>query len=84
MYFLLCTASAFLGDPGRVAELFRTPDLHAALFVAFFMVNDPPTSPHNSRDQLWYGAIVAAASLVVFDLVGAAPHGVHERSVGCA
>ena len=71
-YFLLCTVSAFLGDPGRVAELYRTPDLHAAIFFAFFMLNDPPTSPPKSRDQLWYGAIVAVVSFAVFELVGAA------------
>jgi len=71
-YFLLFTVSAFVGDPGRVAELFRAPDLHAALFFAFFMVTDPPTSPPKARDQLMYGAVVAVVSYAVFELVGAA------------
>jgi len=71
-YFLLFTMSAFLGDPGRVAELYRAPDLNAALFFAFFMVTDPPTSPPKSRDQLVYGAIVAVVAFAVFELVGAA------------
>ncbi len=71
-YFFLCTAVAFFGNAASVAELFRTPDLQAALFFAFFMVNDPPTSPPSSRGQLWYGAGVAVASLVVLWLTGAA------------
>ena len=51
-YYLLFTVTAFVGDPARVAELFRAPDLHAALFFAFFMVTDPPTSPPKQRDQI--------------------------------
>jgi Na+-translocating ferredoxin:NAD+ oxidoreductase RnfD subunit len=70
-YFLLFTVSAYLGDPARVAEIYRTPDLHAALFFGFFMVTDPPTAPPRSRDQIVFGLIVAAASYAVFELVGA-------------
>jgi hypothetical protein len=44
-YYLLFTLTAFIGDPRRVAAIYRAPDLHAALFFAFFMVTDPPTSP---------------------------------------
>jgi Na+-translocating ferredoxin:NAD+ oxidoreductase RnfD subunit len=72
IYYLLITVTAFMGDPARVAELFRAPDLHAALFFAFFMVTDPPTSPPAHRDQLVYGAIVAVASVAAFELIGAA------------
>ena len=72
VYYLLFTISAFAGDPGRVAELYREPDLHAALFFAFFMVTDPPTSPPKARDQLVFGALVAVVSYGVFELVGAA------------
>jgi Na+-translocating ferredoxin:NAD+ oxidoreductase RnfD subunit len=71
LYFLLATVMAFVGDSARVAELYRAPDLHAALFFAFFMLTDPPTSPPKQRDQLVYGAIVAVASFAVFQLVGA-------------
>jgi Na+-translocating ferredoxin:NAD+ oxidoreductase RnfD subunit len=71
-YYLLVTGTAFIGDPGRVAELYRAPDLHAALFFAFFMVTDPPTSSPKHRDQLIYGAMVAVVSYAVFELVGAA------------
>jgi len=70
-YFLLFTLAAFVGDPGRVAEIFRTPDLQAALFLGFFMVTDPPTSPARPRHQVQFGAIAAAASFAVFELWGA-------------
>ena len=71
-YYLLVTITAFVGDPSKVAALYRAPDLHAALFFAFFMVTDPPTSPPKQRDQLVNGAIVAVASYAVFELIGAA------------
>jgi len=71
-YFLLFTLTAFLGDAGKVAEIFRAPDLHAALFFAFFILTDPPTSPVTYRDQLVCGVIVAVASYAVFQWVGAA------------
>jgi Na+-translocating ferredoxin:NAD+ oxidoreductase RnfD subunit len=71
-YYALFTVSAFLGTPARVAELYRAPDLQAALFFAFFMVTDPPTSPPRSRDQLIYGVIVAVVSYLAFELIGAA------------
>ena len=66
VYYLLFTATSFVGNPASVAELYRAPDLHAVLFFAFFMVTDPPTSPPKHRDQLLYGAIVAAVSYAVF------------------
>lgn len=71
-YFLLVTISAFLERAERVAELFRAPDVNAALFFAFFMVTDPPTSPPKHRDQLVYGGLVAVVSFAAFELVGAA------------
>lgn len=71
-FYLLFTLAAFVGEPARVAGLYRAPDLHAALFYAFFMVTDPPTSPPKPRDQITYGAIAAVASYAVFELLGAA------------
>ena len=71
-YYLLVTATAFLGEPGRVAELYRVPDLNAALYFAFFMVTDPPTSPPKQRDQLINGVVVAVVSYAVFEFIGAA------------
>ena len=70
-YFTLATLAAFAGDPGHVAELYRAPDLHAALFLAFLMVTDPPTSPPKRTDQFVYGAIAGVASYAVFAVIGA-------------
>lgn len=72
VYYLLCTATTFVGNPAHVAELYRAPDLHAALFFAFFMVTDPPTSPPKRRDQIVFGIVVAVVSFAVFETVGAA------------
>jgi Na+-translocating ferredoxin:NAD+ oxidoreductase RnfD subunit len=70
VYFLIFTTAAFLGDTARVAEIFRAPDLHAALFFAFFMLTDPPTSPTRYRDQIWFGVLVAATSAACFLVFG--------------
>ena len=71
-YYLLFSLTAFLGDPSGVAEVFRTPDLQAVLFFAFFILTDPPTSPVKYRDQLLCGVIVAAVSYAAYEWVGAA------------
>jgi Na+-translocating ferredoxin:NAD+ oxidoreductase RnfD subunit len=71
-YFLLFTVMAFGGDPRLVAEIFRSPDVNAVLFFAFFILTDPPTSPAKYRDQILYGVIVATASFAIFELLGAA------------
>lgn len=71
-YFALFTLTAFLGNPGKVAEIFRAPDLHAVLFFAFFILTDPPTSPVKYPDQLVCGVIVAVVSYAIFEWLGAA------------
>jgi Na+-translocating ferredoxin:NAD+ oxidoreductase RnfD subunit len=69
-YLALFTLVAFVGDPARVAEVFRAPDINAALFFAFFMLSDPPTSPARYRDQVWFGVIVAAACVAIYLTLG--------------
>lgn len=71
-FYLLFTATAFAGDAARVAEVFRSPDLQAALFFAFFILTDPPTSPITYRDQIVCGVIVAVVSYAVLMGIGAA------------
>jgi len=66
-YYLLFTIASFVGDPGHVAGIYRAPDLHMALFFAFFMVTDPPTSPPKQRDQIVFGVIVAVTSFAIFE-----------------
>jgi len=72
VYFVLFTATTFAADPARVAEIFIAPDVHAALFFAFFILTDPPTSPTRPADQIACGAIVAIVSYAVFEWLGAA------------
>lgn len=74
IYFACFTVAAFVGRPGHVAEVFRAPDLQAALYFALFILTDPPTSPVRHRDQLICGAIVAVVSVVLFETVGAADY----------
>ena len=54
----------------RVAEIFRSPDLQAALYFAFFMLTDPPTAPTRYQDQILFAAIVAASSFALFEWLG--------------
>ncbi len=71
VHFTLATVAAFVGDPGRVAELFRAPDVHMALFFAGFMATDPPTSPPRADDQIRYATIAATVSFGLYLWIGA-------------
>lgn len=64
-YFALFTFASIF-DSAAVAETFRTPDLQAALFFAFFMLDDPPTSPVRDEDQIVFGIIVATVAYFIF------------------
>jgi Na+-translocating ferredoxin:NAD+ oxidoreductase RnfD subunit len=72
VYFLIATVAAYMSEPRQVAELFQVPDLNAALFCAFFMVTDPPTSPGRGRDQAFFGGLTAAIAFAVFKWIGGA------------
>jgi Na+-translocating ferredoxin:NAD+ oxidoreductase RnfD subunit len=71
-YYALFSVTAFAGNPMHVAEIFRAPDLQMALFFAFFILTDPPTSPVRYPDQILCGALVAVVAYAVFQWVGAA------------
>jgi enediyne biosynthesis protein E5 len=71
VYYLLFTITAFVGDPRIVSEIYRTPDLQAVLFFAFFILTDPPTSPVRQRPQIICGVLVAIVSYGIFEFVGA-------------
>jgi Na+-translocating ferredoxin:NAD+ oxidoreductase RnfD subunit len=66
VYFAGFTLVSFAGDPGTVWEVFRTPDLHAVVFLALFMVTDPPTSPPKPREQVLYGAVCAVVTVATY------------------
>jgi Na+-translocating ferredoxin:NAD+ oxidoreductase RnfD subunit len=69
-YFLLFTVMSFFGDPRWVSEIYRSPDLEAALFFAFIILTDPPTSPAKYPDQIVCGILVAAVSFAFFEWAG--------------
>jgi len=70
-YYLLFTGTAFAGQAERVSEIFRSPDLQAVLFFAFFILTDPPTSPTKYPHQVFCGVLVAVASYLAFEVIGA-------------
>jgi Na+-translocating ferredoxin:NAD+ oxidoreductase RnfD subunit len=69
-YFLLFTVTAFAANPLPLVEIFRTPDIEAALYFAFIILTDPPTSPAKYPDQITYGLIVAIVSYAFFEFAG--------------
>jgi Na+-translocating ferredoxin:NAD+ oxidoreductase RnfD subunit len=69
-YFMLFTVTAFVSNPLSVAEIFRTPDVEAALYFAFIILTDPPTSPAKYPDQIVCGLIVAVVSYAFFEWAG--------------
>jgi Na+-translocating ferredoxin:NAD+ oxidoreductase RnfD subunit len=71
VFYLLFTATAFAGDAAGVAEVYRTPDVQAALFFACFILTDPPTSPTRYRAQIICGVLVGVTAFVVYETVGA-------------
>jgi Na+-translocating ferredoxin:NAD+ oxidoreductase RnfD subunit len=64
-YTLFTIAAVFGGENAEVAAIFRTPDVHAALFFALFMLDDPPTAPIHYEDQVAYGVIVATVAYLL-------------------
>ena len=59
-----------MGDPRWVSEIYRSPDLEAALFFAFVILTDPPTSPAKYPDQIVCGVLVAVVSFIFFEWAG--------------
>lgn len=70
VYFGLFTATAYLGNPQWVSEIFRSPDIQAVMYFALIILTDPPTSPAKYPDQIICGVIVAVVSYVVFEKFG--------------
>ena len=57
-------------EPSQAAEMFRAPFVQSAVFLAMFMLTDPPTSPGRYTEQVWFGAL-AAVTACVGQLMGA-------------
>jgi Na+-translocating ferredoxin:NAD+ oxidoreductase RnfD subunit len=62
--------SALLGmaDPVTASEMFRTPFVQATLFLALFMLTDPPTAPSRYVDQVVIGGLAAATAIAAQEL----------------
>jgi Na+-translocating ferredoxin:NAD+ oxidoreductase RnfD subunit len=71
VYYVLFTVTAFVSNPAWVSEVFRAPDLQAALYFALFILTDPPTSPVKYGDQIIFAAIVGVTSFAIFEWLGA-------------
>ena len=72
-YFLLVLIMALfhLGLASNTpAAALRVPFVNSALFLAFFMLTDPPTSPASMRGQIQFGVLVAFSSVVLFAALG--------------
>ncbi|MFD2617609.1 RnfABCDGE type electron transport complex subunit D [Terrilactibacillus laevilacticus] len=69
IYFLILLVFTFLNS--QYAELvIRSPYINSTIFLAFFMLTDPPTSPAKYRDQIIFGAIAATTSWVSYFVFG--------------
>jgi Na+-translocating ferredoxin:NAD+ oxidoreductase RnfD subunit len=72
-YFLLMTLAASLHfgnaafTPG---DAMRVPLVNAALFLVFFMLTDPPTSPGKYGDQVTFSVIAAVVSVALYLVFG--------------
>ncbi len=68
---LLIMAVFHLGLPSDTpADALRVPFVNSALYLAFFMVTDPPTSPAPYRQQIWFGVISALVGTIIFATQG--------------
>jgi Na+-translocating ferredoxin:NAD+ oxidoreductase RnfD subunit len=70
-FFGMFALTAFLGNPTGAAEVFRSPDANATLFLALFMLDDPPTSPNRYHDQVVFAVLAALTSYAIYMTAGA-------------
>jgi len=71
-YFLIYLLSAFTpySNTFDALDALRNPFINSVLFLAFFMLTDPPTSPAKYKDQVWFGIIVAVVSVIDYVVFG--------------
>ncbi|MCL1630368.1 RnfABCDGE type electron transport complex subunit D [Sporolactobacillus sp. CPB3-1] len=67
-YMIFFLIAGILNSAGA-GDVLRTPYINAALFLSFFMLTDPPTSPAKYREQILFGCIVSMVSCAAFLLV---------------
>jgi Na+-transporting NADH:ubiquinone oxidoreductase subunit NqrB len=68
---LLMMGIFHLGLPSDTpGDALRIPFVNSAVFLAFFMLTDPPTSPAKYKQQVYFGVISAVFSILIFALQG--------------
>ncbi|WP_053959658.1 RnfABCDGE type electron transport complex subunit D [Sulfobacillus thermosulfidooxidans] len=68
---LLIMALFHVGLPSDTpGDALRVPFVNSALFMAFFMVTDPPTTPSSIRNQIPFSVIVASIAVAIFAVFG--------------
>lgn len=68
---LLVMAISHTGLPSDTpADALRVPFVNSALYLAFFMLTDPPTSPAAYRQQVLFGILAAVVATAIFATVG--------------
>jgi Na+-translocating ferredoxin:NAD+ oxidoreductase RnfD subunit len=55
---------------GDASDALRPPFINAALFFAFFMLTDPPTSPAKVKDQAIFGILAAVMGTAFYGFFG--------------
>ncbi|WP_442603196.1 RnfABCDGE type electron transport complex subunit D [Paenibacillus sp. KN14-4R] len=55
---------------GDASDALRPPFIQAALFFAFMMLTDPPTSPAKYKDQIAFGVLTALVGAAIYALFG--------------
>jgi len=68
-YFLMLMIMGYF-HLGGAADAVRTPFVNSALFLAFFMLTDPPTSPGKYKYQIIFGVITAVVGSVIYAVFG--------------
>jgi enediyne biosynthesis protein E5 len=68
--YLVIMLGLGLAHVGDTTDALRNPFINSTLFLAFFMVTDPPTSPAKYGEQVIFGFIAAIVSVIVYLIFG--------------
>ena len=68
-YFILFFILSRFNVP-FAADALTSPFVNSALFLAFFMITDPPTSPAKWIDQIGFGVIAALVTVGIYAIYG--------------
>lgn len=69
-YFLLLLVLGYFHVGNVAGDELRVPFLNSTLFLAFFMLTDPLTSPAKYKDQIIFGMITAIVAALLYAAYG--------------